>query len=108
MRIGIYAPYYHPFEGGAERVARRVALGLAGEHEVVVFTLQYDPDLPSEEMDGPVEGSYTARLEVSEVTFVRREPAAASVKGGSSRAADDLLERAYDRMMAARAGTSAR
>ena len=52
--------------------------------------------------------STRTRLEVSEVTFVRKEPAAASVIGGSSRAADDLLERAYDRMMAARVGTGSR
>jgi|KBSMisStaDraftv2_1062788.scaffolds.fasta_scaffold04201_6 GNAT superfamily N-acetyltransferase len=52
--------------------------------------------------------SMRTRLDVSEVTFVRKEPAAASVIGGSSRAADDLLERAYDRMMAARVGTGSR
>jgi glycosyltransferase involved in cell wall biosynthesis len=77
MRIGIYAPYYHPFEGGAERVARRVALGLAGEHEVVVFTLQYDPDLPSEEMDGPV--------------LVRRVPYAQTHPFGFTRTASPAL-----------------
>jgi len=52
--------------------------------------------------------SMRTRLDVSEVTFVRKEPAATSVIGGSSRAADDLIERAYDRMMAARVGTGSR
>jgi glycosyltransferase involved in cell wall biosynthesis len=54
MRIGIYAPFYHPFEGGAERVARRVGQELAKRHEVTVFTLQYDPALPRNDMDGVV------------------------------------------------------
>ena len=54
MKVGIYAPFYHPFEGGAERVARRVAQEMARRHDVVVFTLRYDPALPAEEQDGPV------------------------------------------------------
>ncbi len=54
MRIGIYSPFYHPFEGGAERVARRVAGYLARSHEVVVYTLRYDDALPTEERDGEV------------------------------------------------------
>lgn len=54
MNIGIYAPFYHPFEGGAERVARRVAQELAAHNQVTVFTLHYDPELPAEEDDGPV------------------------------------------------------
>ena len=50
------------------------------------------------------------RLGVSEITFVRKEQAAAPARviGGPSRAADDLLERAYERMMAARVGTGSR
>jgi GNAT superfamily N-acetyltransferase len=53
--------------------------------------------------------STRTRLGVSEITFVRKEPAAAPERViGGSRAADDLLERAYERMMAARMGTSSR
>ena len=53
--------------------------------------------------------SSRTRLGVSEITFLRREPAApARVIGGRSTAADDLLERAYERMMAARMETSSR
>jgi acetyltransferase len=54
--------------------------------------------------------STRTRLGVSEITFVRKEPAAAPARvfGRPSRAADDLLERAYERMMAARGGTSLR
>lgn len=55
MRIGIYAPYYHPFEGGAERVARRVATALAEHHSITVFTLRYDTALPAMERDADVQ-----------------------------------------------------
>jgi GNAT superfamily N-acetyltransferase len=50
--------------------------------------------------------STRTRLGVSEITCVRKEPAApARSLDGPGRAADDLLERAYERMMAARTGT---
>jgi len=53
--------------------------------------------------------STRTRLGVSEITFVRKEAAApATMIGGTSRAADDLLERAYERIMAARVGTGSR
>ncbi|HSH04781.1 MAG TPA: glycosyltransferase family 4 protein [Anaerolineae bacterium] len=54
MKIGVYAPFYHPFEGGAERVARRVSHLLSANHEVTVFTLQYDQSLPLIEHDNDI------------------------------------------------------
>ena len=54
--------------------------------------------------------STRTRLGVSEITFVRKDPAAtpAMAMGGSKRAAHDLLEKAYERMMAAKGGTNSR
>lgn len=85
MNIGIFAPYYWPFEGGAERVARRVANELAGRHAVSVHTLRYEPGLPSLELDGPVQVIRSAYREHRPLGFtwmasgelvaqVRREP----------------------------------
>lgn len=55
MKIGIYAPFFHPFTGGAERVAQQVAQALAlRQHEVIVYTFQYDPKLAQEITDGKV------------------------------------------------------
>lgn len=52
MKIAVYSPFYPPFEGGAERVAARVATGLSQHHAVTVFTLRDDPAQPEVEAQG--------------------------------------------------------
>jgi RimJ/RimL family protein N-acetyltransferase len=53
--------------------------------------------------------SRTTRHGVSEITFVLREPAAVpsgAIQRGPKTPADDLLEKAYERILAAKGGTS--
>lgn len=54
QRIGLVSPFFPPFEGGAERVAARVATTLVQRgHTVEVHTLQHHPELrESEEVSG--------------------------------------------------------
>jgi D-inositol-3-phosphate glycosyltransferase len=59
VRVAVYAPFFPPFEGGAERVAARVAAELGRRHEVRVFTHRHDEGLPDEAV---VDGVSVARL----------------------------------------------
>src|SRR5437773_321334 len=90
MRIGLYAPFYHPFEGGAERVARRVAQELARWHQVTVFTLRYRPELPADEQDGAVRVLRAPCRERSMLGFTRQQ--APALAASIERAELDLLQ----------------
>ena len=79
MRIGLYAPFYPPFEGGAERVVQRVARELARRHQVTVFTLAFRSDLPPAAQD---DGVRILRVPVRTrriLGFTRQESAALPV-----------------------------